>query len=64
MFATINFNILMSVAITAGCIASEAFAASVIAGALGVFIACVVIFTKKDNAGPLLKMRSMLRSLV
>ena len=64
MFASINFNLLMSVAMMAGCVASKAFAASVIAGALGVFIACVIIFAKKDNASPVLKMRMMLRSII
>lgn len=63
MFASINFNILMSMAITAGCFVSKAFAASVIAGTFGVFIACVIIFTRRDNASALHKVRGMLRSL-
>jgi hypothetical protein len=63
MFASINFNLLMSMAIAAGCVVSKAFAAAVIAGALGVFIACLVIFTKRDESSPLMKVRSLLRSL-
>jgi hypothetical protein len=63
MFASINFNLLMSMAIAAGCVVSPAFAAAVVCGALGVFIACVIIFTKKDESSPLTKVRSLLRSL-
>jgi hypothetical protein len=64
MFASVNFNLLMSMAITAGCFVSKAFAASVVAGAFGVFIACVIIFTKRDNASALERVRGALRFLV
>ncbi len=63
MFASINFNMLMTMAIAAGCVVSKAFAAAVVAGALGVFVACFIIFTKKDQSSALTKVRSLLRSL-
>lgn len=63
MFASINFNILMSMAITAGCLVSKVFAASVVAGSFGVFIACAVIIARSENSPAGMKMRSMLRQL-
>jgi hypothetical protein len=36
-----------TIAITAGSIVSKPFAASVIAGALGVFIACAILFARR-----------------
>ncbi len=64
MFASINFNILMSMAITAGCFVSKAFAAAVVAGSVGAFIACVVIFTRKDNSSTIDKVVGTIRSWV
>jgi hypothetical protein len=61
MFASINFNLLMSIAISVGCVVSKPFAASVVAGSVGVFIACVVIFSKKDNSSSLSNISNLMR---
>lgn len=62
MFASINFNLLMSLAIMGGCVVSKAFAASVVAGAVGVAIACVVLFSRNSNSGAVTRVRTFLRS--
>ena len=62
MFASINFNLLMSLAIMGGCVVSKAFAASVVAGAVGVAIACVVIFSKSSNDTPVTRVRTFFKS--
>jgi len=63
MFASINFNLLMSLAIMGGCVVSKAFAASVVAGAVGVAIACVVLFAKNGNGTPVTRVRMFLKTL-
>jgi hypothetical protein len=62
MFASINFNLLMSLAIMGGCIVSKAFAASVVAGAVGVFVACVVMFSRNSNSTPVTRVKMFLKS--
>lgn len=49
MFASIHANLILSVATMAGCCVSKPFAASVVAGAVGVFIACVVIYLNRNS---------------
>jgi hypothetical protein len=64
MFASVNFNLIMSIAIMTGCAVSKPFAAAVVCGAFGVFIACVVIFSRKDNSSTVDKVVGTLRSWV
>ncbi|MEZ0225117.1 MAG: hypothetical protein ACAH83_11230 [Alphaproteobacteria bacterium] len=63
MFATINFNMLMSIALMTGCVVSKAFAAAVVAGAVGVAIACLVLFARNSNGTPVTRVRMFLKTL-
>jgi hypothetical protein len=49
MLEFLKFEFLGSIAVTVGCITSPAFAASVIAGTVGMFVACVIALRSRQT---------------
>jgi hypothetical protein len=56
MFASVQINFLLTLAITAGCWISKIFAASVVAGAAGVFVACAWVLTRQSHRQAMIAM--------
>ena len=59
MFASIKAHIFFSIMLTAACLVSKVFAASVVAGSVGMFIACAVVLVKQG--GPMHPVLVLLR---